>query len=337
VTDESDQFETDGSDLVIKAPLDFTVDTIHNVGISTSGVTPPPPFALFTIYVVDHATATTDGGDVEDFFVDGSVNEDIWPELGLDPRNNMLDSFVQTVRSVALRDVQTTGTIGAASTSLTVASATGFIIGDTIIIATGGEAGLGERGTGGVGGTWPALSYANEAAMLADTGQTAEALAWLEDTGDVWTWNQFGALTWVIMSPARYYHQKVNPQALVTTITNIAGNVLTLADPSVAASTGANVYLDNKPIIDAAQALGGTRVILDMPAGTFALSDRLTFFSNRPGWTIRGAGMDNTTLLVPDGVWSSSAQAVVHVYQSPDFTVRDFHLHHTFRLQGFGL
>src|SRR5262249_56411318 len=56
------------------------------------------------------------------------------------------------------RALQTTGTIAAASNSLTVANATGFRVGDIILIEIGGEAGAGLRVTCGGGGTWPGPS-----------------------------------------------------------------------------------------------------------------------------------------------------------------------------------
>ncbi len=95
---------------------------------------------------------------------------------------------VQAGTALAFKNYSTTGTISGASNSLVVSSNPGFQIGDAIIVETGGEAGLGARGTKGVGGTWPTLSYANAAAMNADTSKPDGQHAWLLDTGDVYFW-----------------------------------------------------------------------------------------------------------------------------------------------------
>ena len=52
---------------------------------------------------------------------------------------------------------KTTGSMTAGSPTLTVADASGFSVGDQVIVATGGESGAGAWGTLGVGGSWPSL------------------------------------------------------------------------------------------------------------------------------------------------------------------------------------
>jgi hypothetical protein len=54
---------------------------------------------------------------------------------------------------------------------LVVAAASGFKVGDWVIVEIGKEDGRGQRGTRGVGGTWPAKSYPTEAQLLADKKQ----------------------------------------------------------------------------------------------------------------------------------------------------------------------
>jgi hypothetical protein len=307
--DPSNMFSISGNQLLVNGFLDFATSPLHYIAVSaTGGLT-----QQFTINVSKTArpldislTGFVDGSG--EFFIEGETPAYHLSQSGLTERNNLLDSYVERVRRIPLRGFSSTGTIAAASNLLTVADASGFRVGDKIIIQTGGEAGLGLRGTEGVGGAWPALSYPDEATMRADTTQPPYTWCWLRDSGLTWQWNWFGPVDWFPTNDlfGRYYHYKVCPKALVTTITNIAGSVLTLAAPAVVASTGASVFIDNKPIIDAAIAIGGTRIILDMPAGTFAFSDHLrfigTYAGGQHGWTLRGAGREATTLLVPDGV-----------------------------------
>src|SRR5690606_29883803 len=79
-----------------------------------------------------------------------------------------LDNDIYDLRDFGLKEVQTTGSISASSTTLAVASATNIAVGDYLLVEIDGESGAGARGTAGVGGTWPALSYADEATMDAD-------------------------------------------------------------------------------------------------------------------------------------------------------------------------
>ena len=91
-------------------------------------------------------------------------------------------------RATNLPQVVTTGSIAAESNQLTVSSASGFNVGDWVIVEIGKEAGQGQRGTRGVGGTWPSKSYPTEAQLLADKSQPNRQFAWAEDTGYVFWW-----------------------------------------------------------------------------------------------------------------------------------------------------
>ena len=66
-----------------------------------------------------------------------------------------------------IREVITSGSINVGSNQLTVASAAGFNVGDWVIVEIGNEAGQGQRGTRGVGGTWPWASAPTEAQLFA--------------------------------------------------------------------------------------------------------------------------------------------------------------------------
>lgn len=94
-----------------------------------------------------------------------------------------------------VRALQTTGSIVSGQNTLTVASAAGFKVGDWVIVEIGAESGAGARGTMGVGGTWPTLSYANAAAMNADTSQVDFTYAFKRDDGVVYQWTGAGVAT----------------------------------------------------------------------------------------------------------------------------------------------
>lgn len=93
-----------------------------------------------------------------------------------------------------LRSSQTTGSMTSGSNCLTVALTVGFKIGDFIIVEIGGEGTqntipAGDQGTMGVGGSWPTLKYTSLANMNADTSQTQQTFAWINDsTGQVRQW-----------------------------------------------------------------------------------------------------------------------------------------------------
>jgi hypothetical protein len=234
------------------------------------------------------------------------------------------------LRRFGLAETQTTGTIAAGANSLTVASPFNFVVGDTVIVEIGTEAGAGARGTKGVGGTWPALSYANGAAMDADTARPANTYAWEEDTGNV---RRFVGGAWITDPAANYYTAKAVPKALVATIAAVSGFTLTLNATAAVDATDANVYRDNLPAFNAAMAAGGDLIEMEVPAGSFAVSNG-PYLNVKPGWTLRGAGRDVSTLFTPNGV---SAQALVQVGASNGAVVEGLHLRGNARNTGFGL
>src|SRR3989344_4145625 len=70
---------------------------------------------------------------------------------------------LQTPATGSLRQITTTGSIAAGSNQLTVPGASGFQVGDWVIVEIGKEQGQGLRGTRGVGGTGPSTSYQTQA------------------------------------------------------------------------------------------------------------------------------------------------------------------------------
>src|SRR6185503_4165403 len=116
------------------------------------------------------------GAGTEYMYVNGSVYVittagvykwvDGWQFVGTDAAaiQGQATSSGQTAGvSSSLKEVVTTGSIAVNSKQLNVASASGFSVGDWVIVEIGKEAGQGQRGTRGVGGTWPSKSYPTEA------------------------------------------------------------------------------------------------------------------------------------------------------------------------------
>ena len=235
-----------------------------------------------------------------------------------------------------LKSYTTTGSMSAASTTLTVASNPGFQIGDPIIVEIGGEAGGGLRGTAGVGGVWPAKSYANAAAMNADISQADDTYAWLVDTGRVWQFDS-GSSTWTIRADVHYYTNKAIPKALVTTISNIVGTTFTLADPSVAATTNANVYYDNTTIIN--DACGSTSTVpalqnIVISAGSFAVGNSLVYSGSvHDGRVLRGQGAGLSELFSPQGAMG----IFLLVFGTTNSKIQDFSIRGNCGDNGFGL
>jgi hypothetical protein len=194
----------------------------------------------------------------------------------------------------------TTGTISAASNSLVVADASGFTNTSSIIIVIGGESGAGARGTVGVGGTWPDLSYATVTAMNADTGQSDGQYAYVVASGNVY---QSSSGVWT--QDADYYTSIVIPRSLSATITGKSGNTLTLSKSATVTATNAAVYFDNAPIFNPLTLAGSgvaNNTELVWPAGSFALSDSCEIQQGHDFLAVSGAGKTNTTLFFPDGI-----------------------------------
>jgi hypothetical protein len=242
--------------------------------------------------------------------------------------------FICTAQGASVRRAATTGSIEAKSAQLNVASATGFKVGDWVIVEIGKEHGLGRRGTRGVGGTWPAKSFETEAQLLADKTQPEKLFAWAEDTGYVFWWLQG---KWFNLAPNRpntfytgqYYLGKAIPRSLQARVLRITGNTLTLDKVAAATTSGANVYLDTAPIIN--------ELIVDsasvtLTAGSYPLGG-VVWVRNKAAFVLAGEGQDRTTLYSPKGVPS----AMIQVRGSPRTVVRDLTLQGNFRDEGFGL
>jgi hypothetical protein len=229
-----------------------------------------------------------------------------------DYANNKLD-----LRDWNVRSIQTKGTIAGGSNSLSIAAPQNFQVGDWVIVEIGAEAGAGVRGTIGVGGQWPALYYANAAAMSADSSKPVNTFAWTQDDGVVYQWN---GSTWTISFGGNvYYVAKAIPSSLHGRITAISGDglTLTLDNAATVAATNANVYLDNQPFVNYLTAkqkdapgfyadltpITPTGMTIVFPAGSYAGSGLIKIAAN-DSWTIAGQEQQSTTLFAPKGVYS---------------------------------
>ncbi len=215
-----------------------------------------------------------------------------------------------------------------------VASSSGFEVGDWVIVEIGNEAGQGQRGTRGVGGTWPSKSYPTEAQLLADTSQPNRLHAWAEDTGYVFWWLDG---QWYNMAPNRpntfytgqYYLGKAVPRSLQARITAVNGKTITLDKSAVVSAEGAKVYLDTAPILTDMIARGGK---LSLPAGSFPTGG-VVWIRDKSSFELSGDGREQTTIYSPKGVPSAMIQA----YNAPKTRIRDLTLQGNFRDHGFGL
>ena len=218
------------------------------------------------------------------------------------------------VRDFGVLPISTTGSMTGGSTTLTVASNPGFTIGDPVIVEIGGESGAGARGTRGVGGQWPTLTYANATAMNADTSQVTNKMCALIDTGAVYQWD---GSSWDAVASTGFFDLML-PKALLATITNISGTTITLDTAATVSTTNANVYLNCAEKFE--EVLGGVYFTLDdyitdktieFPAGDFAwgtYNERIGFGNNRIRWNVRGKGEENTSIFSPNGTTSLDIQ-----------------------------
>jgi hypothetical protein len=242
-----------------------------------------------------------------------------------------------------LKSVATTGSIdvGVSTTTLNVVDGTNIAIGDYVLVEINGEAGAGARGTKGVGGTWPSLSYANLAAMEADTSQANNTFGWNEDTGDVY---RFATGTGLWTQQTAYYQAKATPRGLRARVTaKPSTHVCTIDTAATVSTTSANVYVDMSPVLGYLgqfysntstdiRAYRPSSMDIYVPAGTYYGAGAVYFqYESGTGVTFKGAGKTQTIFHTPEGF----APLQFHGY-SDEFEFADFTLEQNFRLQGYG-
>jgi hypothetical protein len=229
-----------------------------------------------------------------------------------------------------LSQMATTGSITGGTNSLVVADALDFRVDDWIIVEVGTEAGAAARGTEGVGGAWPPLSYATTTAMNADLTKPNNTMCWTRDTGNAYYF--LTAYTSWIQVPSNLYNFNMAvPKALVAQITNVSGTTLTLDRNATVTATNANVYFDNWGIIQDFVDTEPTEVAI--PAGTFHTSDFFWCDQGQSNFTFRGVSNTATKIKTPLGCSPGGFDAVVCNF----ITVRDIEFDINERLVGFGL
>jgi lysophospholipase L1-like esterase len=238
----------------------------------------------------------------------GFRNIDVCP-LDVELYSDLFNSEYDPRDFGAFPDVSTTGSITVGTDQLVVADDI-FEVGDTIIVEVGTESGLGMRNTVGVGGTWPASSFPDEATLTASDPGDGESYAYQEDNGEVWGW--FDDDHWANIS-TDYYAGHKYPIALVAEITAIDGLTLTLDTDASATATNAGVYLDSRPSLTellltnrtSAEGFDGATypdgMVIPFQAGTYVFS-RVIEGSGRKNLTVQGEGRTRTTFLCPPGV-----------------------------------
>jgi hypothetical protein len=282
--------------------MDIVASTFHN-----------PAGSIYKQMDVSAAALQANSHD----FMHVALNQIATPILFSDLTNKII-----ALADYGLKSIQTTGGMSAGSNQLVLPTVAGFSVGDTVIVAVGGEAGGGLRGTLGVGGTWPQRSYATLTAMKADTAQPIKLFAWVRDSsgasgtpGDVYQWN---GNAWKHRDDysvsgttnPQYYTNKAIPKALTARITAIGGGgrVLTLDAVAAATTTNAGVYFDNQPILNSIlqtdNLVAGDGMTVSIPSGSFAVSDMVQMLG-KTNWILRGLSQSATTLFSPPGASSA--------------------------------
>jgi len=291
---------------------------------------------------------------------DVTVNNFANKTLLSDPTNNILDprDFGN-----GMRETHGIGSITAGSNHLVLNASAGFQVGDYIIVEIGGEVGGGHRGSVGVGGVWPYISYPSLIAMNADTSKPDGTYAWVpSNSGNVyWIWSgvwskvEYDLTSYGHTHEVNYYFGKGIPVALPAQITAISadGRTLTLSAFAVNSTTNANVYYDNSYVLNKLgvrpnfdyfptlisivpwyRTLGAITpaITIKMPAGIYALGQEI-WLQEHPGIILQGAGTAATTLFSPKGAPS----ATIVVRNDPHALVCDFTLKGNFKDEGYGL
>lgn len=225
------------------------------------------------------------------------------------------------------------GTIAAGSNQLVLSKPTYLGVGDWVIVQCGTEAGECLRGSAGVGGQWPALSYATEALLQADLSQVTSTYAWAADTGNVW---RFVSGAWVQGTTFRYYGDKAIPQSLQAQVQAVSPDslTLTLSQSAISGATNAAVYLDNAPLLNFLtywyasvfptydlSSLVPRGATLQLPRGMISVGGEVVLLQQN-GWTIRGHGRGATTVFSPNAIHGAS----IIVNNSPNTKVEDLAL-----------
>jgi hypothetical protein len=208
--------------------------------------------------------------------------------------------------------------------------------GDRVLIGVGAEPGLGLRGTVGVGGTWPRLSYADKAAMDADSSQEDDRVAWTEDDGAVYQWS---GSSWGRLDGKPYYSKAV-PRGLSAEIVDIDpnGQWVELSEPAQASVHGVFLWQDPSDRLTDLFEFRYDRSdfmapgVIQLQRGDYAVSKQVRLEKPQDGWVFQGQGRDQTRIFSPDGIRS----ATIKINGGTDFEIRDLHLQGNAGFERFG-
>lgn len=231
-----------------------------------------------------------------------------------------------------VKDIATTASATQGSYDITVGSATGWTVGDAVILEDSWV-----RGTMGVGGAWPPRRYATLSAMEADTSQPRGTYAWIEATGEVRQWYPSWATggtgyenTWWPLGADLYYFNDAVPMSLIATITGISGTTFTLDQPAQATKSGLNLYYDNHPLINQS-ANGISQGSIIIPDGEWWFSQGISI-ANKANVTFTGQSKAGTITRAPKGV----PGLYMHGSYCNAFTVKDMTMKGNNNDTGFG-
>lgn len=242
------------------------------------------------------AIAANVGGGYRDVTATHKTNVQLFSDL---------PAKIFDIRDLGMKSLSAVGSMTAGSPTLTLTSNPGFSVGDRVCVATGGEAGGGVPGERGVGGQWPTLLYATIAARNSDTSQVVNKVCGVLADGLTYQWN---GSSWIPYQGNLFrYLDKIVPKALVATVTNVAGNTLTLNTNAVVSTTNANVYFDNADIFTAnyrPTQSGLTNQIgctIYYPPGNWVFANKDMAYTFARDIKIVGSGKLTTTIVSPTG------------------------------------
>lgn len=245
---------------------------------------------------------------------------------------------VVTAASRGLKTLQTTGNVTAGSPIITnIPDTSAWTVGDYIIYECDQ---LPE--TLGVGGTWPSLAYASEAARAADTSKPVNTLSYVTGSDPMaplgslrWynaatqTWNYlYGTTPW-----GSFYWDRAVPYALKGRIVSKTSTTITIDANAQASASGSRLFFDNFYAMQSV-VTGDTKVqnsVFQFGSGTYAFSAGV-LAQNMVGVVFQGAGTDLTNILSPRGTPSIT----LYLLNCTNCHVRKLHMVGNSRDSGYG-
>lgn len=216
------------------------------------------------------------------------------------------NAFLIDALDVGAKALRTTGSIAAGDSVLTVADASGFEVGDHIIVEIKTDTDDPRGDTTGVGGYWPGQSVPTFEDLPDPT--TLGGMTYIYVVEDSLVYRSLGGGCGICGWELRGYDaEAAMPSSLLSTIESIDGTAFTLADTAHHSTTDAPVHFDNYYSYWNASVLStpGSTVAPDtiwtyVPEGVYAQSKQISMVYNDGGGFV-GAGKYHTIFLTPDG------------------------------------